>query len=188
MTKTERNMKREQRFMKAISRQLTKAGMECRMEDRSFVIFKNGEPFMVKIWNAPGLGKRRVHFYLNFAFEDMGKVEPQGLMWLALECNNQSDYTTTHLWADHFSCCVETTLRSPKEFVREFEFAYLQIGNTYKNLAENYNDIKRQFIVQPKRRPIGFLADRYQTDEEKNEECKLVAQSEPNFADESKQQ
>ena len=186
MTKTKRYMKREQRFMKAVSRQMTKAGLECKMQDNRLLIIKDGKPFEVKTWNAPGWGKRRVHFYMNFSFEDMEEVEPQGLMWLTLECNNQSDYTTIHLWEDHFSCCVETTLRSVKEFGREFDFAFFQINNTLKSLAQKYNDIKRQFMVQPARRPIGFLADRYLTNEEKHEECKLAAQTESNFADETK--
>jgi hypothetical protein len=76
---------------------------------------------------------------------------------------------------------VETTVRSSKEFVREFAFASKQIGFTYQNLAANYGKIKEQFR-EPPVRPIGFLADRYMAEEEKNEECKLVAQTYATFA------
>lgn len=159
-------MKREQRFINAVSRRMSKAGFECQVTEDHFVVMKNGKPFEVKIWDAPGWGKRRVHFNMSFAFDDMDKVQTQGLMWLTLECNNHSDYTTTRFWNDHFSCCVETTLRSAKEFVREFEFAYSQIGDTFKSLTANYHNIKQQFAVEPKRCPIGFLADRYMEEEE----------------------
>lgn len=178
-------MKRQQRFIKMVSRRMTKAGFECQVMDGHFIVSKDGKPFEVKIWDAPGWGKRRVHFNLNFAFEDMNKVQTQGLMWLTSECNNHSDYATTRLWSDHFSCCVETTVRSAKEFVREFGFAYKQIGITYNNLVANYANIKEQFKEQPERRPIGFLADRYMAEEEKNDVCKLVAQTYSTFAAEN---
>lgn len=186
MNKNDRSMKRQQRFIKMVSRRMTKAGFECQMMDGHFIVSKDGKPFEVKIWDAPGWGKRRVHFNLNFAFEDMNKVQTQGLMWLTSECNNHSDYATTRLWSDHFSCCVETTVRSAKEFVREFGFAYKQIGITYNNMVANYPNIKEQFKEQPERRPIGFLADRYIAGEEKNDACKLVAQTYSTFAVENK--
>ena len=67
-------------------------------------------------------------------------------------------------------------VRSAKEFVREFEFAYRQIGIAYNGLADNYSSVKVRFVVQPKQRPIGFLADQYMAEKEKSETCKLIAQ------------
>lgn len=179
------NMKKEQRFIKMVSRRMTKAGFECKMVDGHFIVIKDGQPFEVEMWNTPGWGRRRVHFNLSFAFEDMDKVMPEALMWLASESNNNSDYTTTRLLRDHFSCCVETSVRNAKEFVREFGFAYWQIGNAYKDLVSNYARIKNTFREQPVR-PIGFLADRYLAELEKENECKLVAQTYTTFAGENK--
>ena len=92
-----------------------------------------------------------MHFNLSFAFDEMDKVMFEGLVWLTSECNNHSDYTVTRYMRDHFTCCVETTVRSSKEFVREFAFAYKQIGFTYQNLAANYGEIKEKFREQPVR-------------------------------------
>ena len=177
------NMKREQRFIKMVSRRMVKAGFECKMVDNHFIVIKDDKPFEVVMWDIPGWGKRRVHFNLSFAFEDMGNVKPEALMWLTSECNNHSDYATTRLLRDRFSCCVETSVRTAKEFVREFGFAYWQIGNAYKDLAANYNKIKNEFRVQPGRRPIGFLADRYMDEETNNEACKMIAQTYSTFAE-----
>lgn len=184
MNKNNRNMKRQQRFIKVVSSRMAKAGFECQMKDNHFIVIKDGMPFEVEMWNVPGWGKRRVHFNLSFACEGMDQVKIEGLMWLTSECNNHSDYTVTRYMCDHFTCCVETTVRSSKEFVREFAFASKQIGLTYQNLAANYGKIKEQFREQPVR-PIGFLADRYMAEEEKNEECKLVAQTYTTFAGEN---
>ena len=158
---------------------MAKSGFECKMVDDHFIVIKDGKPFEVKMWNTPGWGRRRVHFNLSFAFKDMGKVRPEALMWLASESNNHSDYAITHFWNDHFSCCVETSVRTAKEFEREFCFAYKQIGITYKNLSANYSRIKDQFRV---RRPIGFMADRDMEEMKKENECKLVAQTYTTFA------
>jgi hypothetical protein len=186
MNKNNMNMKREQRFIKMVSRRMTKAGFECKMMEGHFIVIKDGKPFEVEMWNTPGWGRRRVHFNLSFAFEDMGEVMPEALMWLASESNNHSDYATMRLLRDHFSCCVETSVRTAKEFVREFDFAYWQIGNAYKDLAANYGKIKEKFREEPVRRPIGFLADRYMAEEEKNEACKLVARTYATFAGDNK--
>lgn len=175
-------MKREQRFIKMVSRKMTKAGFECKMTDDQFIVIKDGKPFVVEIWDTPSLGRRRVHFSLNFIIEEMDTVMPEALMWLASESNNSSDYTTMRLLRNHFSCCVETSVRSPKEFVREFGFAYKQIAFAYKDLFTNYNRIKNDFREEPVRRPIGFMADRYMAELEKEKECKLAAQSYTTFA------
>ena len=183
MNKNNRNMKRQQRFIKVLSRKMAKAGFECQMSDNHFVVSKEGKPFEIRIGKALNWGRRRVHFSLEFALQDMDKVQQQGLMWLTSECNNHSDYTTTHLWNDHFSCCVVSSIRSAKDFLREFDFAYEQIGITFNNLVANYPNIQEQFQLQPERRRIGFLADRYQ-DEDNLETCKLVARTNITFANE----
>ena len=185
MNKNNMNMKRQQRFIKVVSRRMAKAGFECKMVDNHFIVMMDGKPFEVEMWDTPGWGRRRVHFNLSFAFDEMDKVMLEGLVWLTSECNNHSDYTVTRYMRDHFTCCVETTVRSSKEFVREFAFASKQIGFTYQNLAANYGKIKEQFREQPVR-PIGFLADRYMAKEENNEVCKLVAQTYTTFAGENK--
>jgi len=187
MTKTKRNMKREQRFIKVVSRKMAKAGFECQMIDEHFVISQEGKPFVVDMWETSGWGKRRVHFNLSFAFDGMENVMPEGLIWLVSESNNISRFTTTRLLRDHFTCCVETTVHTAKEFAREFAFATKQIGVAYKNLAANYAKIKKEEFREPEvRRPIGFLAERYMAEVEKLEECKLVALSYHNFAAENK--
>ena len=183
-TKNNKTMKREQRFIKVVTRRMTKAGFECKMMDNHFIVIKDGKPFEVEMWNTPGWMKRRVHFNLNFAFDDMDQVMPEGLMWLTSECNNHSDYTTTRLLRDHFSCCVETTVRSAREFVQEFGFAFKQIENTYKGMVMNYSKIKNEFREQPAPRPIGFLADRYMEEAKNLNECKLIAQTYSTFAGE----
>ena len=176
MNKNNRNMKRQQRFIKVVSRRMAKAGFVCKMVDNHFIVIMDGKPFEVEMWDTPGWGRRRVHFNLSFAFDEMDKVMLEGLVWLTSECNNHSDYTVTRYMRDHFTCCVETTVRSSKEFVREFAFASKQIGFTYQNLAANYGKIKEQFREQPVR-PIGFLADRYTAEGKNNDVCKLVAQT-----------
>ncbi len=184
-TKNKQIMKREQRFIKVITRKMTKAGFECKMKDGRFIMIKDGKPFEIEMWETPGWGRRRVHFNLSFALEEMSNVKSEALMWLATESNNHSDYTVTRLSSDHFSCSVETTVRSAKEFAREFGFAYKQIGITCKNLIANYDRIKDEFRVPPVHRPIGYLADRYMEEEKKLNERKLVAQTYSTFADET---
>ena len=116
----------------------------------------------------------------------MEKVEQEGLVWLMSESNNRSNYTTTHLWEDCFSCRVETIVCSAKDFVREFGFAYKQIGAAFKQMATIYPTVFDHFQKRSEHRPIGFLAARYMDEQEKDDRCKLVAQAFSSFAAENK--
>lgn len=44
MNKNDRNMKRQQRFIKVVSRRMAKAGFECQMKDNHFVVIKDEIP------------------------------------------------------------------------------------------------------------------------------------------------
>ena len=73
MNKNNMNMKRQQRFIKVVSRRMAKAGFECKMVDSHFIVIMDGKPFEVEMWDTPGWGRRRVHFNLSFAFDGTKK-------------------------------------------------------------------------------------------------------------------
>lgn len=176
-------MNRKQRFISKITKHIKKEGCECTVRDNSIVIQVDDKCFVVGISDVFGLVKRRVNISLNFAFENMNSVQPAGLLWLASEINNLGLRTTTQVWKDHFSCRVDTVVYSPKDFMKEFVCACQDIGNTFQNIVSKYDSVKKQFNNDVKeRRPIGFMADRYMQNEENSEPCKLVAQTNANFA------
>lgn len=169
-------MNSETSFIKEVCDKLTKAGFNCTMMNELLVISMEEKNFEVRVWKTPGWGKHRVHFQFQFSFEGMELVEPKGLMWLVSEINNHSEYSTTYYCGDHFSCRVETSIRSSKEFVQEFDFAYKQIGRTFANMANNYPTFQEKFKVQPLHRPIGYLAGfKKEFVNKENETCGFVA-------------
>ena len=176
------SMKRDQRFMSAICAKMNKAGYNAKVEDGLLVISDDEKEFVVEMWNIGRLGKRRVHFNLPFAMDGMDTMDALGLAALASECNNHADFTTVQFLSDHFLCRLESIVRTPKEFVREFGFAYKMIGQAYMTLAKNYPTFHEHFKKEEPRRPIGFLADRYMSQEENPEACKSVAQKVCTFA------
>lgn len=176
-------MKRnEQRFIKEVTRKMNKAGFKCILKDDVFAIEKDELLLQVEMCDIPGWGRRRVRFMLNFAFEEMDKVKQAGLLSLTSECNNHNEYTTTQFFQDHFTCRIETFVSSAKDFVREFEFASKELGETYESLANNYPRFREVYKEQPVRRPIGYLASINNDDfTEKSNACNKVAQSSCNF-------
>ncbi len=185
MTETKKNTKRDQRFINEVSRKMCKVGFECHIEDDCLVIKKGDKTIAAEIRSIPGWGKRRVHFYYDFVLEGMNQVERLGMTLLVSECNNHCSLTTTTLWEDSLSCRVEATVHSAREFVREFNFADYQIGETVKQITVHFPLLKEAFPLAPLRRSIGFV-NYPKEHEEKNEECKLVAWIVPNFAAENK--
>ncbi len=183
-TQNNKNMKKEQRFIKSVIRRLGKVGFECHEELDLLKIKKGEKIFEAEIQRDEHSGKHRVQFYYEFTFESMERLTKDGLLNLASESNNHSPYTTTHFWDDSFSCRVETLVGSSKEFVAELDFAIRQIGETHRAMEESYPMFQCIFLKQPERRPIGFLTDRYH-EEEKREMYKLAAQARPTFANET---
>lgn len=176
-------MKRnEQRFINEVTRRMNKAGFKCILKDDVFAIEKDELLLQVEMCDIPGWGRRRVRFMLNFAFEEMDKVKQAGLLSLTSECNNHSEYTTTQFFKDHFTCRIETFVSSAKDFIREFEFASKELGETYESLANNYPRFREVYMEQPVRRPIGYLAHLHDDNyDEKSNACNKVAQSSCNF-------
>ncbi len=177
---------KEQRFIDEVISRMNKLGYKCRFDDNHLVIGNNDCQYDVQIWAASDSGKRRVQFFRLFGLKDMDLVQPEGLIMLTSECNNHNDLTTTLFLEDHFACRAESTVSSAKEFAAEFTFASKQIDETINEFKFNYKAIKDDFPLQPARRPIGFLADRYSIDENNNVQ-KLVAQAYNNFNNENKQ-
>lgn len=169
--------KNEQRFIKEVTRKMEKAGFKCIMKDGVFAV-GNGDYFLqVNMCDIPGWGKRRVRFMLNFALKEMENVKKFGLLTLASECNNHSEFTTTQFFQDHFTCRIETFVSSAKDFVREFEFASKEIFDTYNTILDNYPRFQEAFKEQPKRRPIGYLANAYDDIPSiKEDVCNKIAQ------------
>ena len=172
----------EQRFIKEVTRKMEKAGFKCIVKDDVFAIVKGDMPLQVSMCDIPGWGRRRVRFVLNFALEGMDKVKKSGLLSLASESNNHSEFTTTQFFNDHFTCRIETFVSSVKDFVREFEFASKELEETYDALANNYPRFREVYMEQPVRRPIGYLAHLHDDNyDEKSNACNKVAQSSCNF-------
>ena len=69
MNKNDMNMKRQQRFIKVVSRRMAKAGFECKMVDNHFIVIMDGKPFEVgHAW----LGKAQGAFQPELRFRRDG--------------------------------------------------------------------------------------------------------------------
>lgn len=168
-------MKRRKRFLKLAARKLGKLGYEVKSGNGRLMINKDDKRFMASLWNANGSRDCRVLFQEDFSLEGMDKIQAVGVFYMVSECNNHNKHTTMHVLDDTFSCSMSTVVRSTGDFVREFEFASQQIDHVIDELKDNYPMFQKRFVEMPKERPIGFLVDRFPTEETPNP-CKLVAQ------------
>ena len=159
-------------FIRRIVKSFTKEGCKCSFDNNKLIVSIEEKCFEVEISDAIGWLKRKVDVSLSFAFENMDKVQPEGLLWLASESNNDSKCITTRVWKDHFSCRYKTIVIGPKDFLKEFYYAIQEFGKTYVNLFQKYDVIKTNSMnVTPQRRPIGYLASKYMINEINTESC-----------------
>lgn len=117
--------------------------------------FKRSDITMkAKVWGNNPRGLKRVHFMFNFAPKSIDAVLPEGWAVLAAECNANYDYTTVKFYGDHFCCMVETSVKSTKDFLNEYQFAIDKINETIRGLEANAPRVADQF---PARRRAGFV-------------------------------
>lgn len=169
--------KTKESFIKGVCAKMGQSGRKCvrKAEDLLVISTDRGSVF-AQMWDTPDRGRKRIHFIQEIMIQGMENLSNEGAAVLVSECNNNMNYSTMQYEDGHFACVVVTFVGSDSDFVREFDFAYKQIGDTLKTLMANYPMVLKQYMVKSERRPIGFLADRYKAGEEKNEACKLVAQ------------
>lgn len=182
-------VKTKKDFIKGVCAKMAKSGHKCVLKTENlFVINTERGSVFAQMWETPDKGRRRIHFIQEIMIQGMENLSNEGAAILVSECNNNMDYTTMQFEDGHFACVVVTFVGSDSDFVREFNFAFKQIGDTLKVLAANYPAIMKQYNVRSERRPIGFLAERYMAEKEKTGICKLVAQTYSTFAAENNNQ
>ena len=146
--------------VRAFCAQLEKAGLSCKRKDDGIVV-KQGDFIMkAKLWDNGSHGLKRVHFMFNFAPNVINDVLPEGWALLAAECNANFDHTMVKFYGDHFSCMVETSVKSAKDFLEEYRFAFDKINETMQGMQANADRVASQFPV--KKKQIGFVIPEHQ--------------------------
>lgn len=135
--------------------QFKKAGLMCKPDDDGFVVTQGGMVMNAKLWNGSSRGLKRVHFAIDFVPNVLNEVKPEGWAVLAAECNASYDHTTVKFYGDHFSCMVETSVRSAKDFLEEYRFAFDKISETLQGMQANADKVTNPF--RKKKRNIGFV-------------------------------
>lgn len=133
---------------------LTKAGIACKKKDDGIVVKQGDVVMKAKLWEGSH-GMKRVHFVFNFAPNIIDSVLPEGWALLAAECNANYDHTMVKFYGDHFSCMVETSVKSAKDFLEEYRFAFEKINETMQGMQENADKVTNPFRV--KKKQIGFV-------------------------------
>lgn len=140
--------------------QLTKAGLSCKREEDGLLVKQGDFVLKAKLWNNGTKGLKRVHFMFDFAPQSLDSVLPEGWAMLATECNANYDHTMVKFYGDHFCCMVETSVRSTKDLLEEYRFAFDKINETLQGMAANADRVASQFPI--KKRHVGFVVSENQ--------------------------
>lgn len=142
-------------FGNLVYTKLTKAGLKYSVEEDGILVKQGDVAIKARFWGRSDDGLRRVHFMFNFAPQSLNQVQPEGWSILASECNAYYDHTTMKFYGDHFSCVVETSVKSAKDFVEEYRFAYAKINETLQGMAANTERVTSQYPAVKKQ--VGFV-------------------------------
>ena len=147
-------VKRKREFSDIVMTQLRKVGLACGKNDDGIVVKQGDFILKARLWNSGTHGLKRVHFILDFAPNIIKDVKPEGWAVLASECNAHFDHTTVKFYGDHFCCMVETSVKSAKDFLDEYRFAFEKINETLQGIKDNVPRVANQFPI--KKKQIGF--------------------------------
>ena len=145
---------RKRDFSDIVIAQLKKVGLTCGKNDEGIVVKQGDFILKARLWNSGAHGLKRVHFILDFAPNIINDVMPEGWAVLATECNAHFDHTTVKFYGDHFCCMVETSVKSAKDFLDEYRFAFARINETLQGIKNNVPRVANQFPM--KKKQIGF--------------------------------
>ncbi len=148
------SMKQKHDFSERAMAVLTKAGLMCKRKDDGIVVKQGDVVMKAKLWEGTH-GMKRVHFMFDFAPNIIDSVLPEGWALLAAECNANYDHTMVKFYGDHFSCMVETSVKSAKGFLEEYRFAFDKINETMQGMQANADRVASQFPV--KKKQVGFV-------------------------------
>lgn len=148
------SMKQKHDFSERAMAVLTKAGLMCKRKEDGIVVKQGDVVMKAKLWEGIH-GMKRVHFMFDFAPNIIDSVLPEGWALLAAECNANYDHTMVKFYGDHFCCMVETSVKSAKDFLEEYRFAYDKIVETMQGMEANTPRMVDQFPV--KKKHVGFV-------------------------------
>ena len=149
------SMKQKHDFSDQAMALLTKAGLSCKRKDDGIMVKQGDFILNAKLWDNGSHGMKRVHFMFDFAPNIIDSVLPEGWALLAAECNANYDHTMVKFYGDHFSCMVETSVKSAKDFLEEYRFAFDKINETMQGMQANADRVASQFPV--KKNQVGFV-------------------------------
>lgn len=158
------HIKNKGNFLQSVMAHLQEVGLQCKEQDGIMLVKQGDMVLKARLWNRPEKGSKRVHFMFDFTPGEMTNVKPEGWALLATECNMHYDYTTLQYCGDHLCCQVETTVKSAKDFVREYRFAVEKISETLASVETSMPNVMAQFRPKPNR--IGFVIGNVPSDGE----------------------
>lgn len=129
--------------------------LQCEADGEDIIV-NNGEIVIkAKLINRPEKNSKRVQFIFEFVPEMLDNIQPEGWALLVAKCNTHYDYTTIKYYGDHLCCQVETIVNSPKDFLREYQFAMENIGKTMQSFESNTKYVVQKYPTKEHR--VGFV-------------------------------
>ena len=129
-------------------------GLQCEADGEDILV-NNGDVVIKAILKNRPEKSKRVQFIFEFVPKMLDNIQPEGWALLVAKCNTHYDYTTMKYYGDHLCCQVETIINSPKDFIREYQFAMENIGKTMQGFENNTEYVAKNYPTKEHR--VGFV-------------------------------
>lgn len=128
-----------------ICKRLDKQGYPHEKHEGTLYVTKNDHHFRVQLTSS--CDNRIKHLCFEYEFRDdiFEKVSMEGWTRVANSINVNNVRTTFVVLEDHFSCCYQTAICNAKNFMNEFDLAYLAISEAISDYKMIYPFLERDY-------------------------------------------
>ena len=131
----------ERRICKRLDRQ----GYQHTKKEGNLFVVKNGNRFQVQLADTYNRRIKHLYVYYKFTDENSNKINVDGWSRASNIINVRNTETIFVTLEDHFCCCYQTAIGNPKDFMKEFNFAYDVICDAMDDYKKLFPLLERDY-------------------------------------------
>lgn len=137
---------------------LKEQGFKHEKKDGTLYVIKNDNRFRVQLSDGVNSRIKQLIVMYNFGDDNFDKVSKDGWNRVANSINLNNGSITFVTLEDHFCCCYQSAISNAKDFMNEFNQAYLAIGGALEDYRKIYPYIERDYpnTARENKSGIGF--------------------------------
>lgn len=129
----------------SICKELEKQGLQHEKHNGHLYVINDKHYFRIQLIDSVNRNVKHLKIFYEFWDDNFKKVTSDGWNQAANFINLNNTSTVFVALSDHFCCCYQSAISTPKEFLDEFNRAYWSIGSALDEYWKIYPCLERDY-------------------------------------------